>query len=385
MIIRGAAVALVVGLAAVNGSSVSGAAAATTTRVRPSARGGALGQSVAVSGNTAVAGVPGVDAAYIYQRTGSVWRRQARLTNPVSKGFFGGPVAVSDGLVLVGGQFSAHSSAVYVFAHGSSGWSVQATIADPGRDLDDCFGSSLAASGTVAIIGDLCANGTSGLAYAFVRSGKSWHRQHTFHDPGGGPFDEFGTSAAVTSSSAGTFAVIGENDAGPGAAWAYARVRGTWHRQAALFDPDRSNDSDFFASAVAVSPAVAVVGAFAEGSAGTPGSGAGAVYIWVRSGATWLRRAKLDLAHTSRRSDFGEATAISGSRLLIGAPGSGCGVSYEFVRARQTWRLASRITDPRCVSGDGFGEAVAVWGHSAIIGAPGKNKGAGQVYFRTLP
>jgi len=119
-------------------------------------------------------------------------------------------------------------------------------------------------------------------------------------------------------------------------------VRGTWHRQAALFDPDHSNDSDFFASAVAVSLAAAVIGAFAEGSAGAPG--AGAVYIWVRSGATWRRRAKLAVPHASSRSDFGEATAISGSRLLIGAPGSGCGVSY-----------------------------------------PGTDKGAGQVYFRTLP
>jgi hypothetical protein len=71
-----------------------------------------FGQSVAISGATALIGSSGDDAAYVFDRSGSNWAQRTELTSP-DGGNFGQAVALSGSTAIVG---SPLSNAAYVFA-----------------------------------------------------------------------------------------------------------------------------------------------------------------------------------------------------------------------------------------------------------------------------
>lgn len=295
-----------------------------------------FGCSVAVSGTTAVIGANALDknagAAYVYIRSGAIWRRQATLTDPA------------------GGE-------------------------------NDLFGSSVAVSGTTAVIGAYGVNKTRGAAYIYARSGGTWHLQAAFDDPSGHLSDEFGWSVTVS----GATAVVGDpgrelssTEHFAGAAFVYVRSGTAWRRQAAFYDPDATG-ADSFGMAVSLSGATAVIGAN-----GTK-NGRGAAYVYQRSGTAWHRIARLAAPHPTDFSGFGGAVAVSGIRALIGDPLALltlCGTAFEFTRsAKGTWHERARLVNPGCAGSDAFGSSVALSGTTALIGAPGKH----SAYEQTLP
>jgi hypothetical protein len=107
---------------------------------------------------------------------------------------------------------------------------------------------------------------------------------------------------------------------------------------------------------VALSAATAVVGAFGVKQQ------AGAVWVYVRSGASWRRQAKLVNPGGTSADEFGAAVAVSpgklGMRALIGAPNAGrhiCGTAYDFARSGTRWRERPQIANPGCAIEDYFG------------------------------
>jgi hypothetical protein len=94
-------------------------------------------------------------AVYIYQRQGSDWRQQAKLT-PVNPDRFGGPVghtlALAGNTLLVGGY---GLSSVYHFERQQDTWVEQPRLVMSNPPFSILFGSeALAVSGTVAVVGD---------------------------------------------------------------------------------------------------------------------------------------------------------------------------------------------------------------------------------------
>jgi hypothetical protein len=350
-----------------------------------------FGCSVAVSGTTAVIGANALDkdagAAYVYVRSGATWRRQATLTDPAGgeNDLFGSSVAVSStaaGTIAVIGAPGAGANGAglaYVYVRSGKTWRRQAALTDPNGQSEDNFGASVAVSGTIAVIGAYGVNKTRGAAYMFARSGGTWRLQAAFDDPSGHLSDEFGWSVTVS----GTTAVIGDpgrelssTDHAAGAAFVYVRSGTVWRRQAAFYDP-AATGADSFGMAVSLSGATAVIGA-----GGTKNS-QGAAYIYQRSGTAWHRIARLAAPHPTDYSGFADSVAVSGARALIGDPLALltlCGTAFEFTRSdRGAWRERARVINPGCAGGDDFGSSVALSGTTALIGAPGKHSAYEQI------
>jgi hypothetical protein len=344
-----------------------------------------FGGSVAISGSTAVVGAEGSDssagAAYVFTRSGTTWSKQAELTasNGASADEFGGSVAISGSTVVVGASgHDSDSGAAYVFTRSGTTWSQQATLADPVGTDGDSFGSSVAITGSTAVIGAPGTGTGTGAAYVFTRSGTTWSQQATLADPGATAGDSFGSSVAIT----GSTAVIGApgTSTGTGAAYVFTRSGTTWPQQATLADPG-ATAGDSFGSSVATSGSTAVIGA--------PGtSSAGAAYVFTRSGATWSRQATLaDPGGTGSGDDFGLSVATSGTTTVVAAPyaTSGMGTAYVFIRAGTAWSREAQLTASDGGGGDLFGSSVATTGSTAVAGSPYSNSGTGGAYLFVPP
>ena len=257
--------------------------------------GEAFGQSVSVRGSTAVIGAPNLEvgtntdqgAAYVYVFTGSgfngSWSLQQELTasDGAANDNFGISVAVDGTNAVVGAYLHQVGSAVsegaaYVFAQSGTTWTKQAELtASDGAD-NEGFGTSVALSGTTAVIG----GPTYGKAYIFVQSGSTWTLQQEL-TTSDSTYNYFGDSVALN----GTTAVIGAYgqsgfDGNPhGAAYVYAQSGTTWTLQDELTSPD-GGDGDQYGIAVAVSGTNALIGANAH-QVGSNG-GQGAVYAFAQ-------------------------------------------------------------------------------------------------------
>ncbi len=212
-----------------------------------------FGFSISVSGDTVVVGAPnesskatGVDgdgtdnsksragAAYVFARDNSgTWSQQAYLkaSNTDAGDQFGTSVAVSGDTLLVGapGESSnatgvngdqadnsaGNAGAAYVFTRDASGtWSQQAYLKASNTDTFDWFGSSIAISGDMVVVGandetskatgvdgDQTDNsvGSAGAAYLFSRDASgTWSQQAYLKASNTDAGDRFGWSAAVS-------------------------------------------------------------------------------------------------------------------------------------------------------------------------------------------
>ena len=139
------------------------------------------GWSVALSkyANTALIGVPGEYAAYVFVQEGSgIWSEQQKLTasDGVAHGLFGSSVALSgDGNTALIGAYKDVSNgdigAAYVFVREGSGfWSEGQKLIGSGEGFHFGKSVSLSGNGKTALIGDPAENFQTGTTYAYVRS-----------------------------------------------------------------------------------------------------------------------------------------------------------------------------------------------------------------------
>jgi hypothetical protein len=340
---------------------------------------------VAVSGGTALIG--SVDQknysdgiAYVYARSGSVWQMQATLAAPAGHRYlYGEFVALSGSTAVLSALGLKSAGHVYLYERTAGRWRRVDTFVDPGDYTFDEFGSAVAASGPMVVVGAPGAieGDEEGAFYVYARSRSGWLRQAAITNPRGS-YGAFTGSAVGIS---GPVAIVGAEDAG--AAEIYGRSGTGWHRQAKLFDPDGASYFNDFGVSAAVSGATAMVGA------NYWDSDAGRVYVYIRHGERWARQAALTGKGKAAAGDFGDSVAIWGRTALIGAPGTEVGstgqysgVVYVYQRAGIAWRLQSTIPDPAAATGGGFGSAVALSGTTALIGAD-NGQGGGQAFVFT--
>src|SRR5439155_12747270 len=194
--------------------------------------------------------------------------------------------------------------------------------------------------------------------------------------------DLFGHSVAIDGDTVVVGAHYGNTPAGrdAGAAYVFLRLGHTWIRQAKLLAPDGAQ-GDSFGSSVAIEGDTAVVAA-AFGTTPT-GERAGSAYAFVRSGGKWTEQAKLSPSDGVLGDQFGWAVAFSGETALVGAPfadlpsAQGAGAAYAFDRSGTAWSQAAKLIAPDASGGDQFGVAVGLLADAAVIGAPSKDTPAG--------
>jgi hypothetical protein len=355
-----------------------------------------FGWSVAVSGDTAVIGAPvktvGANqlqgAAYVFVRSGSTWVQQTELTaaDGAAFNFFGAAVAVSGDTIVAGTSKYYGAGAAYVFARSGGTWVQQAELTAGGGGGFDLFGQSVAVTGDTVVVGDpvtnVGANQYQGAAYVFARNGGTWSQQQELTASDGATGDSFGNAVAMSGDTivvGAPYKTVGANLT-QGAAYVFARG-GAWTQQQELTAADGAF-FDLLGYSVAISGDTIVVGAIGKDVGANHDQGA--AYVFARSGNTWGQQAELTASNgaSAHSFPFGSSVAVSGDIAVVGATETKVGANlyqgaaYEFTRSGGTWSQQQELTASDGANGDEFGWSVAVSGDTAVVGAYNKSFGA---------
>jgi LPXTG-site transpeptidase (sortase) family protein len=145
---------------------------------------------------------------------------------------------------------------------------------------------------------------------------------------------------------------------------------------------------DEFGYAVAIDGDTAVIGARnADPDLGNgPLNNAGAAYVYVRSGQTWVLEAELTANNAAPGDTFGVAVAISGNTLAVGATGvdmpdpqnddevlNDVGAVYIFTRRNGVWTQQAKLQPSDWAEDDAFGSAVALSRGTLVAAADTKD------------
>ena len=244
-------------------------------------------------------------------------------------------------------------------------------LADDGAE-DDRFSHSVSISGKLAIVGawrDDDNGPQSGSAYLFDTATGRQIAKLLPND--GAATDFFGRSVAIS----GATAIVGaysDNDNGElsGSAYLFDTTTG---RQVAKLLADDGAAFDRFGRSVAISGAIAIVGAYNDDD---NGSDSGSAYLFdISDPANPVQAAKLLPTDGATSDWFGFSVAISGTTALAGAyknddNGQSSGSAYLFdVSIPELPLQIAKLLPNDGVSGDLFGYSVAISGAISIVGA----------------
>jgi YHS domain-containing protein len=298
-----------------------------------------------VSGHTAIIGAAGKTignnagqgAAYVFTCSGTpcTWTQQQELTatDGARGDEFGNTVAMSGNTAIIGAPYkNSYHGAAYVFTCSGTPctWTQQQELTAADGARGDVFGYSVAVSGNTVIIGAIGKNSPRGAAYVFTCSGTpcTWTQQQELTAADGASGDVFGTRVAVS----GATAVIGApgktigNNSLQGAAYVFTCSGNpcAWTQQQELTAADGAS-RDEFGTRVAVSGNTVMIG---------NNSSQGAAYVFTCSGAlcTWTQQQELTAADGAHGDEFGYSVAVSGHTAIIGAAykNSYQGAAYMF-------------------------------------------------------
>ena len=239
---------------------------------------------------------------------------------------------------------------------GAPGISQQAYVKASNTGLDDLFGRSVALSGdgnTLAV---------------------------------GAPFEDSAATGVDGNQADNTAPVAG-------AVYVLTRSGTTWTQQAYVKASNNTGARDQFGFSVALS---------GDGNTLAVGAadrdiGAGAVYVFIRSGTTWAQQAYVKASNAGVKDAFGFSVALSGdgNTLAVGAPledsaaagiggneadnaADNAGAVYVFARNGATWTQQAYVKASNAEAGDQFGRSVALNGdgNTLAVGATDERSAA---------
>ena len=263
-------------------------------------------------------------------------------------------------------------------------WTLQQQLQGSDTAANDLFGRPVAISGSTAVVGAFAATlpgkSGAGAAYVFVRAGSAWTQQQKLTASDAAADAAFGYAVAV----AGDTAIVGAPGAtsggksGAGAAYVFTRSGMTWTQQQRLAAADAATD-DNLGDSVTIDGDTVVVGADYADGAGTADSGA--AYVFTRTGTTWSPQQKLSASDGSDSDHLGQVVSLSGNSVVLGAPyadqagKTSAGAAYVFTRTGTTWSQQQKLAASDAAVGDSLGSAVALGGNTLFVGAPNADVG----------
>jgi uncharacterized repeat protein (TIGR01451 family) len=371
------------------------------------AAGDEFGTSVALSGSTAIIGASmedsGRGAAYIFMRVGGIWIQKAKLTAAARAGGdgFGESVALSGDTALVGSPHDQESpsdmnqGSAYIFVKPASGWkdmTETAKLRSSDGAMNDMFGDAVALAGDTALIGAPQNQGAhlyQGAAYIFNKPAGGWATTSSFaaklFASDGGQSDVFGKAVALTGDTA-LIGAPGDDIAftDQGSAYIFVRPAGGWISSNAFakkLTGNYQNSYDNFGSSVALSGDTAVVGA--------PKTDViifliaivdlGLAYAYTRPAGGWTAAVASPtelIPNDIQAGDlYGTSVAVYGDIALVGSADKADGsAAYAFVRPVDgSWddihgESQKIFASDRIVTDDRFGSTVALSGDTALVG-----------------
>jgi hypothetical protein len=233
-----------------------------------------FGYSVAINGSNVVVGAYLDDvgansdqgSAYVFVRSGTIWTEEQHLfaSDGTTASYFGESVAIS-GTTAIVGSYSREATYIFIRPTGNT-WTQQQILHIPDGTGLDYFGISVGISGDTVIVGakfnDIGSTNGQGSAYIFVRSGTTWTLQQKLYAPDGLPDENFGTSVAISANTAVVGTPYGKvnSNSSQGSAYVFARSGTTWAQQQKITAADGA-PGDNFGIDVAISISTIVVGA----------------------------------------------------------------------------------------------------------------------------
>jgi len=353
--------------------------------------------SSAASTDTSCAGC---GAVFVYTRSGTNWSQQAyiKASNSGPEDQLGRSVAISGDTIVAGANKedtdSDDSGAAYVFTRSGTAWSQQAILKASNSNADDQFGNVVDIDNNTIVVWaereasnqKTITNGTgassnnsnvySGAVYVYTRSGTSWSQQSYIKSSNNDANDNFGYSMSIDGD---TLAVSAQGEdsnqntitngstssndnsaANSGAVYIYTRSGTNWAQQAYI-KPSNAVANGGFGSSVSLKGDMLVVGARGEDSNATTitdGSSSssdtsvetsGAVYVFKRSGTSWSQISYIKAVNSRADINFGMNVALDNATIIVGS-------SYENSNQQGITNGTSASTDT-----SGGGTAGAAW------------------------
>ena len=257
--------------------------------------GDAFGNAVSIDHSTIAVGAFFVNnfagRVYVFTGSGNSWTQAAELTanDGGLLSYLGGSVAVQGNTVVAGSNGQNNfQGAAYVFVEPATGWtsmtqSAELTVAT--GKANEHFGSSVSISGTTIVAGDPGAGNNRGAAYVYVQPASGWTTTGQFNASlrAPNPTQYGGFGGAVALSPSGKAIVVGAAGANvgsnpeQGAAYVYVRPsigwRSTKTANAELLASDGAQ-ADLMGASVAIDGVTVIAGA-------PKSSSPGATYIFA--------------------------------------------------------------------------------------------------------
>jgi FG-GAP repeat len=348
------------------------------------------GGSVALSSDGTTAIVSGGDiaplniSAYVYSVTPVTWVQQGcGLRAPTGFPLAGGAVGVSaDGNTVLQAaaveQVGPNTYSLgWVFTRSGGTWS---QVLLTGNATGGAI--ALSADGNTVIAADWLDSNSNGAAWVFTRSGGVWSQQGG-KLVGSGALGAAGQGfSAALSADGNTLILGGLNDNNQvGAAWVFTRSDGVWTQQAKLVGSDAITTTF-----VHQGYSVALSGDGNTAIVGGPGdnNGAGAVWVFTRSGGQWTQQGDklVGTGAIGTQASQGRSVSLSadGNLAIVGGPFDGTGFDNEtgaawlFARSGGTWSQLQKLAN----NGEanfpqawfGWSVALSADGLTAMIGVP---------------
>ena len=260
----------------------------------------------------------------------------AELKVPGALVDYGASVAVSGQTAIVGAPGLGNTPGrAYVFTKTAAGWTQTAELNGSGAVNGGQFGTSVAISGKTVIVGEWSRSIASGRAYVFTKTATGWDQTAELKAPSDiGPFGSLAIS--------GMTAVVGSNDA----AYVFTKTTAGWEQAAELEGSD-TVAGDWFGGSVAISGTTAVV------SADRSAKDTGRAYVFTKTAAGWTQTAELKGFDTVAGDAFGSSVAISGTTAVVGAEdhAKNTGRAYVFTKTAAGWTQTAELKGFDTVAG----------------------------------
>ena len=315
-----------------------------------------FGKSVVLQGDTLVIGAwydNDRGAAYVYQRTGTTWREQAKLVPDMlqSGANFGQSVTLKDDMLVIGaGTYDVGASdtgAAFVYRRNPAdqSWTFDRIVAPDMPMAVTWFGSSVLLGDDYLVVGATGeGNGSVASGTAYVFDAKTFEQLDVLRPSMAAATGFFGERTAIAGD---TLAISSfNNNAGlsSGTVYIFKRKADGKFEQHSALQASNASGGDQFGTGLAITDDYLLVGAAHEKS-GTRGiNGAlsapelddsGAAYLFARRGDNFDQVAHIKASEPAAGAQFGADVAINGAEIVVSADAdpraaSGSGAVYLF-------------------------------------------------------
>ena len=280
-------------------------------------------------------------------------------------------------------------------------WIQKDSIVPADADADDGFGSSMAVSGSMAVVGAPNKNGDEGAVYVFEKQNGVWVQTQILQSANPLAGDTYGFAVAIEGSTiaVGAPQSVAEdpdnpvdadinNDPGYVEIWNH---NGTEFQRSAsldIFDPLNGGGEEFGRSLVLTDNNWLMVGAPSDG----PPNGAGRIYGYRFNGTEWDLVQELSTPDSPSGAAFGMVLSWSAGTLAVSSestlapvvddPRIGAVYTFDNSEDGSSWSQTDRLISTTALSQE-YGFSQQISGDMLIVGEPGAdNVGLVHLYNR---